>query len=497
MAKTSTDGVVYQWLFYDEKKQYQRFLPSPVPEELNYHTRITSMANIDDTPNIETVALIIVEPKTPQDINSRSYFDNTIQAYLLITDHDYWNPKKIDLFKIFDTGTHPLKVPAAKTLKLHSHASVFSEKQKNPKTNKVFFRLLDITGDGKLDLWVECDYGVALISFQNGEFREVLSSYKIDRQKLDDAIKIEKYWYRAPMEPESEMYQRYLAAPPPKSPHYNLYYNSQSKAIANVDNTPEKETVVLLAAETGIDGPGGEWVQAFILITDSKSEIPKKIDLFKLFDAETHKFDVPAKSIGMQNSPYVVRKPWKGQPWGYYALGFTLIDLTGDGILDIWVDCAYGAAVISFQNGEFKEVFSCFSYSKEEEQEYVDLDNDGIYEIRIPDTIPIQGIPGASRPEWISLYEWNGTKYVLNNKRFYENNNEYYKKLLTNYRSVKNAPYGQGPHVFEQFELYLGLVHYYRGKTQMAKWYLQRVAKQSKDKDYVKAAESILNELPK
>lgn len=493
-SKTSTDTIVYQWHFHDDLKQYQRFLPSPVPEKLTYHTRITTRANIDDTPNKEAVALIVVSEKTPPNYNSHSYFENVIQAYLLITDYDFWNPKKIDLFKLFDTGIHTLKAPAAKDLKLHSHSSIFSKKQKDSHNSQdVYFKLIDLTGDGKLDLWVECEHGVALISFQNGEFREVLSNYTISRQKLADAFEIEYYWYNAPMEPESQMYQRYLAAPPPKS----LYYNTQMKAIANIDNTPEKEAVVLLAAETGTDGPGGEWVQAFILITDTEAEIPKKKDLFKLFDAGTHHFDVPAKTIEMRTSPFVIEDPWKGSPWGSYALSFKLVDLTGDGILDIWVECTYGAAVISFRNGEFKEVFSCFSYSRDGSPEYVDLDNDGIYEIYIPNRIFIGGIPGAAYPEWVSLYEWNGKKYILNNKKLYGNNNEIYKKLLIGYHNLKTAPYGKGVHVLEVYEFYLGLAHYYRGKPSMAQSYLQRVAEKAENEDYIKAAESILKKLPK
>ena len=35
--------------------------------------------------------------------------------------------------------------------------------------------------------------------------------------------------------------------------------------------------------------------------------------------------------------------------------GLRLVDLTGDGTLDVWVEQAYyGVVVISFQNGEFK-----------------------------------------------------------------------------------------------------------------------------------------------
>ena len=45
--------------------------------------------------------------------------------------------------------------------------------------------------------------------------------------------------------------------------------------------------------------------------------------------------------------------------------------------------------------------------------EYIDLDNDGTYEIKIPDRTSI-GTDRGSYPEWVSLYEWNGTTYILN-----------------------------------------------------------------------------------
>ena len=70
------------------------------------------------------------------------------------------------------------------------------------------------------------------------------------------------------------------------------------------------------------------------------------------------------------------------------------------------------------QNGEFKEVLSCYSSIRREDPiEYIDLDNDGTYEIKIPDLISIDRIPTAARPEWMSLYKWDGNTYVLNNEK--------------------------------------------------------------------------------
>ena len=67
------------------------------------------------------------------------------------------------------------------------------------------------------------------------------------------------------------------------------------KAIANIDNTPEKETIVLMVAEGGGD-EWGQWCQAFLLIAEAETEtggLPKEKELFKLFDAGVYNFDVP------------------------------------------------------------------------------------------------------------------------------------------------------------------------------------------------------------
>lgn len=122
--------------------------------------------------------------------------------------------------------------------------------------------------------------------------------------------------------------------------------------------------------------------------------------------------------------------------------------------------------------------------------EYVDLDNDGIYEIKIPDLISIDGIPTAARPEWMSLYKWDGTTYVLNNEAFYAENDKFLIYLLEQYNSWPRFTRN------EEYHFYTGLVYYYRGKAVMARGYLQWVVKHAKKQDYRQAAESILKKLP-
>ena len=197
---------------------------------------------------------------------------------------------------------------------------------------------------------------------------------------------------------------------------------------------PKKRTIVLMVVNSKHEWRA--WSQAFLLITEPETEIhgfPKTKALFTLFSATTHDLNVPTKTIEVQSVPFVFQKPWwSGKDWSFQHVSFDLVDLTGDGILDIWVEHVEGVAVISFQEGEFVEVCSAYSSSKRENPiiEYIDLNNDGIYEIKIPDVIHIKGAPGAAAPEWISLYEWDGTTYVLNNQRFYAENGEFLTRSL-------------------------------------------------------------------
>ena len=291
--------------------------------------------------------------------------------------------------------------------------------------------------------------------------------------------------YDSPFDLEGQKYHRFLAAPAPEG----LRYYTRLKAIGNIDDTPEKETIVLMTANAGQD-----WIQAFLLITETKADgVPKKKELFKLFDAGTHAFDVPGKTIELQSVPFVFWKLRKDRPWFYQRVSFEVVDLTGDGILDLWVECAYGVAVISFQNGEFVEVCGSYSSPRSENPiEYVDIDKDGIYEIKIPDSIHINGAPGAAAPEWMSLYEWDGNTYVLNNKRFYADNDAFLIRLLEQY--IFWQPFSRNEEIYH---FYIGLVYTYRGNTSMARELLQRVARNAKNDDYIHAAKDLLKKLPR
>ena len=296
--------------------------------------------------------------------------------------------------------------------------------------------------------------------------------------------------YDFPIDPDRQIYHRFLATPPPDT----LSYTTRMKAIANIDDTAKKETIVLMVTQ-----PRGEWVewgqwnQAFLLIAENTADgLPKQKDLFKIFASRTYPWDVPAKTIEVQSAPFVFREFRSAEPWGFQGVSFKLVDLTGDGILDIWAEHAYGVAVISFQNGEFKAVCGAYSSTRRKDPiEYIDLDNDGIYEIRIPDRISISGGGArASYPQWVSLYKWDGNTYVLDNERFYADNDEFLIGLLKLYNHVL-IQYGR----FDEYGFYIGLVFYYRGDVPMARKYLQWVAENAENDRYIHAAEDLLKKL--
>ena len=154
---------------------------------------MTATANIDDTPEKEDIVLIVVDTKP------RTFFEQPRGSWQLepsVSPHYghqiILGSSKKELFKLFDTGKYPLDVPA-KSIELHDPPSA---NFKQP--TDVSFRLVDATGDGTLDVWVESAYGVALISFENGAFKEVSSNYTVTREKLIEAFEIEASLLRYP-----------------------------------------------------------------------------------------------------------------------------------------------------------------------------------------------------------------------------------------------------------------------------------------------------------
>ena len=154
-AKTTTSEITYYHHHFNEaiEKKYHSFLPDLAPKERYYHTWMTTIANIDDTPEKEDIVLIVAGTEP----HRRS--GNWHQAFLLIAHREREKIEKKEIFKLFDTAEHPLETPAAKSIELH--ASPFVPMQP---THGLSFRLADVTGDGTLDVWVESVHGVARCS---------------------------------------------------------------------------------------------------------------------------------------------------------------------------------------------------------------------------------------------------------------------------------------------------------------------------------------------
>lgn len=325
---------------------------------------------------------------------------------------------------------------------------------------------------------------------------------------------IEAKLFYDPPHTEVQLDQRFLPSPLPGG----LSYGRAFKASANIDGTPEKETVVSIIADGRGSVGDGNWGQAYLLITMTEAGVTKKKDLFKLFDVDGHDSDVPMKLIDLKVPRFIftVRSKYDSKPHG---VSFTLIDLTGDGILDIWVEFAYAVAVISFQDGEFKEIFSSYTYTHRGGAEYIDLDNDGSYELKIPHRVYLDGFTRSSHPIWMNLYEWDGTAYVLNNEKFYTQDNDIFFKLLSTYNHHLRLRYKyqlaletkdpiliqrlhpvniqkvDASRYFEVYDFYIGLGHYFRGELFHAQRYLQSVATEAKNREYRSAADNMLKEL--
>ena len=317
----------------------------------------------------------------------------------------------------------------------------------------------------------------------------ILSSLVVNAESPETTtpeVKYQRYYSY-----QEKKYHRFL----PTATAKGLYYNTRMAATANIDDTPEKETVVLILVDVPREPYRyvDEWVQAFLLIANTEAAEPHEKALFKLFDTGTYALEVPtAKAIELQNPAFVFTEPPKDVLQSH--ADFKLVDLTGDGILDVWFESTYGVAVISFQNGAFKEVFGNYTIPGFlSEAEYVDVDNDGSYEIKVPYSINIDRVPSAPHLPWMSLYEWNGNAYILNNERFYAENDDFLIELLSEY-NYQMLRHGRVIYHCETYRFYLGLVSYYRGSETPVdlKWLIEH----GKQDHYIQAAESIFKKLP-
>lgn len=319
---------------------------------------------------------------------------------------------------------------------------------------------------------------------------------------------VEYYYYESPNDPDGQKYHSFLPAPVPEG----LFYDTRIQASANIDDTPEKESVVLMVAATSKDVFSSAWVQMFLLITEAETEegLPHQKAFFKLFDARTHALEVPtAKAIELQNPPFVFWVPPKDSHKPQ-SVSFELVDLTGDGTLDLWVEFGYAVAVISFQNDEFRTIFSSYGYHEDQAKTHVDLDNDGTYEIKMPNSVYPRD-PKMERPTWINFYEWNGNMYILNNAKFYTRDNDILIQLMIHYNAwlrrereiskwtpqrIERIKSEKLTLYVETCQFYIGLAYYYGGNEASARAYLSYVTEHGRNEHYIQAAEAILKKLP-
>ncbi len=193
------------------------------------------------------------------------------------------------------------------------------------------------------------------------------------------------------------------------------------------------------------------------------------------------------------------------QQRGYFRsphhASFRLVDLTGDGNLDIWVEFSNVVFVISFQNDEFKVLFSSYknnfylarpAVDRYMHTEFLDLDKDGIYEIKIPCKVPSIFTRG-----WINLYEWDGTDFILNNSKYYSVNDEFLSDWLRTYNHYRTTKEERFNDLFETCNFYIGLMYYYRDNIPSAQKHLQWIIANSKKDEYIQTAKSILKKAQK
>ena len=104
-----------------------------------------------------------------------------------------------------------------------------------------------------------------LLGFSISFILSSLVSVNADTQTAKDSD-VEYKGYDVPIDPEGRRYHRFLQFPAPQG----ASYDTRKKAIANIDDTPEKETIVLMVAEAGEEWR--QWCQAFLLIAGAETE---------------------------------------------------------------------------------------------------------------------------------------------------------------------------------------------------------------------------------
>jgi hypothetical protein len=324
-------------------------------------------------------------------------------------------------------------------------------------------------------------------------------SWQIRAESPQEIVSSVKYQHYD--EQEGKEYQQFL---PPLPLHDGQWYWTRIVGVGNIDNTLDIEEIALITSQkSGGHKEPFQYGQAFLIVCIRHEKGLEKKYLLEIFNNTEKEFST--------DKPYppMIFKKHKDREFFPSDGSFQLIDLNHDGILDIFIQLWYAGGsyspycveVISFQSGELKRLFTSFAGDKDYSPKTLDLDDDGLYEIEIPDEITV-GFEHATDPIWISLYEWNGKEYILNNKKFYSKDNDiliqflqlycYRLRWYTDqifYRESKTEMY------FEDYEFYLGLMYYYKEKPYRAKEFFDRIVEKAKNEDYIREAQVILRQL--
>jgi len=315
-------------------------------------------------------------------------------------------------------------------------------------------------------------------------------------QEIISSVKYQRYG-----EQEGKEYQQFL---PPLPLHEGQWYWTRMTGIGNVDNNPDIEEIALITSQkSGEHREPFQYWQAFLIVCVRHEKSLEKKYLLEIFNNTEKEFSTD------KPYPHIIFK--KHRDWEFFPSdgSFQLIDLNHDGILDIFIQLWYTggsyspfcAEVVSFQSGELKRLFTSFAGAKDYSPQVLDIDTDGLYEIQIPDEITV-GFEHASDPTWISLYEWNGKEYILNNKKFYSRDNDILIQFLQfySYRLRWHADMvfywkSETEMYFEDYEFYLGLIYYYKEKPHRAKDFFDRIVERAKNENYIREARIILRQL--
>jgi hypothetical protein len=170
--------VEYQHYDEQEGKEYQRFLP-PLHEGQWYYTRMVGIGNVDNTPDVEEIALITLQ-NSVQNSEEHREPSQYWQAFLLVCIRHEKGLEKKYLLEIFNNTEKEFSTEKP-------HPPMIFERYRDweffPSNGS--FQLIDLNYDGILDIFIQLSdtggsyfpYCVEVVSFQSGELKRLFTSF--------------------------------------------------------------------------------------------------------------------------------------------------------------------------------------------------------------------------------------------------------------------------------------------------------------------------------